>query len=232
MLIVDDDRELQALICLELETSNYEVISAFDGAEGLSLAVSQRPDLVILDVNLPSMDGLSVCRELRSRSTVPILMLSSLKEDHDRIVGLEVGADDYLGKPFNPRELLARIRAILRRTQLVPATDEPPRRRRRFGEFLIDLDMRALEVAGRRVAVTAAEFDLLACFVVHPRRVLSRDQLLDWTRGRMADPFDRTIDVSVSRLRRKLIEASPGAETLITTVRNGGYLFAGEPREE
>jgi two-component system OmpR family response regulator len=188
------------------------------------------PDLVILDLMLPGEDGLSICRRLRARSRVPILILTAKDDDIDRIVGLELGADDYLGKPFNPRELLARIRAILRRAEQLPA-DLAPRRRRRFGTFVVDLDTRSLEADGRRVSITAAEFDLLACFVEHPRRVLSRDQLLDWTRGRMADPFDRTIDVSVSRLRRKLVDASPEAETLITTVRNGGYLFAGEPRE-
>lgn len=230
LLVVEDDREIGALLSEFLGREGFQVEVAGSGATMDALLRRFQPDLVVLDLMLPGEDGLSICRRLRARSRVPILILTAKDDDIDRIIGLELGADDYLGKPFNPRELLARIRAILRRTEGLPA-EAAPRRRMRFADFLIDLDTRSLEADGRRVAVTAAEFDLLACFVEHPRRVLSRDQLLDWTRGRIADPFDRTIDVSVSRLRRKLTEASPVAETLITTVRNGGYLFTGEPKE-
>jgi two-component system OmpR family response regulator len=152
-------------------------------------------------------------------------------DDIDRIVGLELGADDYLGKPFNPRELLARIRAILRRSE-ASAMRAGERRRRSFAGFTVDLDARTVERAdGTNVPLTSAEFDLLACFVERPRRVLTRDQLLDWTRGRSADPFDRTIDVTVSRLRRKLEMADPSGPALVTTVRNGGYLFAGDVKD-
>jgi two-component system, OmpR family, response regulator len=155
-------------------------------------------------------------------------MLTARNDDVDRIVGLELGADDYLGKPFNPRELLARIRAILRRTD-GSASARPAHRRRSFAGFVVDLDARSVDTRdGTRVPLTSSEFDLLACFVERPRRVLSRDQLLDWTRGRSADPFDRTIDVTVSRLRKKLEVADPAAGDIVTTVRNGGYLFSAE----
>jgi two-component system OmpR family response regulator len=158
-------------------------------------------------------------------------MLTAKNDDIDRIVGLELGADDYLGKPFNPRELLARIRAILRRSE-ASAMRAGERRQRSFAGFTIDLDARTVERAdGTNVPLTSAEFDLLACFVERPRRVLTRDQLLDWTRGRSADPFDRTIDVTVSRLRRKLEMADPSGPALVTTVRNGGYLFAGDVKD-
>ncbi|MCX5514110.1 response regulator [Kaistia algarum] len=230
LLVVEDDREIGALLSEFLGREGFRIELAVSGVAMDTVLRRVEPDLVILDLMLPGEGGLSICRRLRARSRVPIIILTAKDDDVDRIVGLELGADDYIGKPFNPRELLARIRAILRRAEPLPA-ESAPRRRRRFGAFVVDLDTRSLEADGRRIAITAAEFDLLACFVEHPRRVLSRDQLLDWTRGRMADPFDRTIDVSVSRLRRKLIDASPEAETLITTVRNGGYLFAGEARE-
>lgn len=161
---------------------------------------------------------------------MPVLMLTAKAEDVDRIVGLEIGADDYLPKPFNPRELLARIRAILRRAD-GPATATAATRRLTFGGFVADLDARSVTGPdGVSIDLTAAEFDLLACFLERPRRVLSRDQLLDWTRGRAADPFDRTIDVSVSRLRRKLASSDPQAAVCIKTIRNGGYLFATEVR--
>jgi two-component system OmpR family response regulator len=155
-------------------------------------------------------------------------MPTARNDDIDRIVGLELGADDYVGKPFNPRELLARIRAILRRTER-PASAAPVRRLRSFAGFVVDLDARSVDTKdGTRVPLTSSEFDLLACFVERPRRVLTRDQLLDWTRGRNADPFDRTIDVTVSRLRKKLEGADPAAVAVVTTVRNGGYLFSAE----
>jgi two-component system OmpR family response regulator len=174
----------------------------------------------VLDIMLPGEDGLSICRRLRAGSRVPILMLTARSEDIDRIVGLEMGADDYLPKPFNPRELVARIRAILRRAEA------PPVERRRLivnGDLLVDLDARSVaRVDGAAIALTSAEFDLLECFLTRPRRVLSREQLMDWTRGRQAEPLDRTIDVQVSRLRKKI---ERGTE-LIKTVRNAGYLLA------
>jgi len=230
ILLVEDDREIRTLLSDFLAGEGFEVDVA-DGGETMDRVIARRsPDLVVLDLMLPGEDGLSICRRLRARGDVPILILTAKTDETECIVGLELGADDYLGKPFNPRELLARIRAILRRAGGTPA--EPPRRRLAFASFVADLDARYLETtAGARVPLTSAEFDLLACLLERPRRVLSRDQLLDWTRGRTADPLDRTIDVTMSRLRRKLETVDSAAGVLITTVRNGGYLFAAEVRE-
>ena len=183
------------------------------------------PDLVVLDIMLPGEDGLSICRRLRASSRVPILMLTAKGEDVDRIIGLEMGADDYLPKPFNPRELVARIRAILRRTEPAPIES----RRFMVNDALhVDLDKR--EVAdgnGNALSLTSAEFELLGCFLTRPNRVLSREQLMDWTRGRQADPLDRTIDVQVSRLRKKIERDGE----LIKTVRSAGYIFTGSVKE-
>jgi two-component system OmpR family response regulator len=228
ILFVEDDRDIRTLLADFLAREGFVVEVAEDGAAADRVLARTRPDLVILDIMLPGEDGLSICRRLRARGAVPIIMLTAKNDDVDRIVGLELGADDYLGKPFNPRELLARIRAILRRSERT-ASAAPPRRRRSFAGFVVDLDARSVDTRdGTRVPLTSAEFDLLACFVERPRRVLTRDQLLDWTRGRSADPFDRTIDVTVSRLRKKLEGADPAAGAVVTTVRNGGYLFAAE----
>jgi two-component system, OmpR family, response regulator len=231
ILIVEDDRDIRGLLSDFLKREGFSVDVAEDGAAADRALARMAPDLVILDLMLPGEDGLSICRRLRARGSTPILMLTAKNDDIDRIVGLELGADDYLGKPFNPRELLARIRAILRRADASSSRPDE-RRRRAFASFVIDLDARSVERAdGAGVPLTSAEFDLLACFVERPRRVLTRDQLLDWTRGRSADPFDRTIDVTVSRLRKKLELADPAAPALITTVRNGGYLFAGDVKD-
>jgi two-component system OmpR family response regulator len=230
LLIVEDDHEICALLADFLGREGYVIETAKDGAGMERLLTRMTPDLVILDIMLPGEDGLSICRRLRARgSQLPILMLTAKDEDVDRIVGLEIGADDYLGKPFNPRELLARIRALLRRIRACEEAGGPLRRRKTFSGLTVDLDARRVEgEAGVRVPLTSAEFDLLACFVERPHRVLSREQLLDWTRGRSAEPFDRTIDVTVSRLRAKLNQAVAGADGLITTVRNVGYLFSAE----
>jgi two-component system, OmpR family, response regulator len=228
ILFVEDDRDIRTLLADFLAREGFGVEVAEDGAAADRVLARMQPDLVILDIMLPGEDGLSVCRRLRARSAVPIIMLTAKRDDVDRIVGLELGADDYLGKPFNPRELLARIRAVLRRADRTASAPDA-RRRRSFATFIVDLDARSVDTKdGARVPLTSAEFDLLACFIERPRRVLTRDQLLDWTRGRSADPFDRTIDVTVSRLRRKLEAADPAASALVTTVRNGGYLFSAE----
>ncbi len=230
LLIVEDDREIRALLADFLGREGFAVETAGSGAAMDRLLARLTPDLVLLDLMLPGEDGLSICRRLRARdAALPILMLTAKDEDVDRIVGLELGADDYLGKPFNPRELLARIRALLRRSRASEAAARPLRRRKRFGGLIVDLDARRVEgEGGVRLPLTSAEFDLLACLIEHPHRVLSRDQLLDWTRGRAADPFDRTIDVTVSRLRAKLSQAAEHVDGLITTVRNAGYLFSGD----
>jgi two-component system OmpR family response regulator len=223
ILIVEDDPEIRQLVGNLMRTEGFSVEAAEDARQMDEILSRRRPDLVVLDLMLPGEDGLSVCRRLRAHDNLPILMLTAKSDEIDRVVGLEMGADDYLVKPFGPRELLARVRAVLRRgSSPLPVTQK---RRFSFGNFAIDLDAREVVDDGNRlIALTAAEFDLLACFIQHPRRVLTREQILSWTRGRMADPFDRTVDMLISRLRRKLDAASP-ATKLITTVRNGGYLF-------
>lgn len=229
IVIVEDDSEIRSLLADFLTREGFVAACAEDGAAMDRVLAKSQPDLIVLDLMLPGEDGLSICRRLRARSATPILMLTAKADDIDRIVGLELGADDYLAKPFNPRELLARIRAVLRRTEGVAA--QPPSRRLGFGGLIADLDAHSLTAAdGTAVDLTAAEFELLACFLERPKRVLSRDQLLDWTRRRVADPFDRTIDVSISRLRRKLAAADPQAALIIKTVRNGGYLLSADVR--
>ena len=175
---------------------------------------------------LPGEDGLSICRRLRADDNIPILMLTAKSDEIDRVVGLEMGADDYLTKPFAPRELLARVRAILRRAKAAPAKLTGPALcvRPVRGRSRCRAASSSAIPSDDTLQLTSAEFDLLGCFVLRPRRVLTRDQILDWTRGRSAEPFDRTVDMLISRLRKKLDAASPGSG-LITTVRNGGYLF-------
>lgn len=232
LLIVEDDRDIRSLLVDFLAREGYEVEAVESSAAMDRRLAHGLPDLVILDVMLPVEDGLSICRRLRARSAVPILMLTAKRDDIDRIIGLELGADDYIGKPFNPRELLARIRAVLRRSSRQVAPGDMPRRRKRFAHLTVDLDARLVEDDdGQSVSLTTAEFDLLVCFLERPRRVLSRDQLLDWTRGRNSDPFDRTIDVTVSRLRSKLAQCLPEVTPLINTVRNAGYLFTADVRD-
>jgi two-component system OmpR family response regulator len=226
VVLVEDDEDIRRLVRDLLAREGFAVETA-DTAVALDQVLARkRPDLVILDLMLPGEDGLSICRRLRSRGSVPILMLTAKSDPVDRVVGLEMGADDYVAKPFDPRELLARVRALLRRARGHAGHGETePSRRFAFDGLVIDLDARRLDTAaGKPVALTSAEFDLLACFVVRPRRVLSRDQLLDWTRGRDAEPFDRTIDMTISRLRKKVDAVAPGLN-LISTVRNNGYLF-------
>ena len=227
ILIVDDDREIRDLTARFLRKHGFRASMAANGREMDSQLAGGRFDLIVLDLMMPGEDGLSICRRLRSRGATPIVMLTALGEETDRIVGLEMGADDYLPKPFNPRELLARIKAVLRRSE-APAPETPAGRKVAFSGFVLDLAARELrDREGSPVALTAGEFDLLAAFAERPGRVLNRDQLLDLTRGREAGPFDRSVDVQLSRLRRK-IEADPGAPTLIKTVRGGGYVFAVE----
>ncbi|NMN06434.1 MULTISPECIES: response regulator [unclassified Novosphingobium] len=228
--VVEDDPEIGPLVAALLRREGFEAELCPTGEAFDRLRARRRVDLVVLDVMLPGEDGLSICRRLQAEGEVPVLMVTARGDDIDRIVGLEIGADDYLPKPFNPRELVARVRAILRRTRdrhrvaPMPAAEE----RWRFEGFELDLARRTLiDPASREIELTGGEFDLLAAFVRHPRRVLSRDQLLDWTRGRDAQPFDRAIDVQVGKLRRKL-EAHPAGAGLIKTVRGGGYCLAAQ----
>jgi two-component system, OmpR family, response regulator len=226
ILVVEDDRETRNLIAKYLRTNACNVTTATDGREMARAMTDRRVDLLILDVMLPGEDGLSLCRKVRAEGETPIIMLTARGEDVDRIVGLEMGADDYLPKPFNPRELLARINAVLRRQSVARvASAVEGAAALTFAGWRIDLRLRELRnPAGARVAMTSAEFDLLQTFCERAGRVLSRDSLLDLTQGRNAGSFERSIDVLVSRIRRK-IEPDPQAATLIKTVRSGGYLF-------
>jgi len=224
--VVEDDREIRALVVDLLTREGFEAVGCRTAAEFDQLSARRRVDLAILDIMLPGEDGLSLCRRLRAAGDMPVLMVTAKGDDIDRIVGLEVGADDYLPKPFNPRELVARVRAILRRTRdQHRAVPQVANERYRFAGWSLDVGARAVTGPdGNEVELTAGEFDLLLCFITHPQRVLNRDQLLDWTRGRSVGPFDRAVDVQLSRLRRKLV-AVPGGETIIKTVRGGGYQF-------
>jgi two-component system OmpR family response regulator len=229
ILVVEDDRETRTLIAKYLRTNSCNVTTAADGREMDKAMADHRVDLLILDVMLPGEDGLTLCRRVRAQSQVPIIMLTARGEDVDRILGLEMGADDYLPKPFNPRELLARINAVLRRqASALNASTVPHATALAFAGWQIDFRLRELRnPGGARVAMTSAEFDLLRTFCERPGRVLSRDSLLDLTQGRNAGSFERSIDVLVSRIRRK-IEVDPQEATLIKTVRSGGYMFTPE----
>jgi len=233
LLVVDDDREIRDLLSRFLRKHGFRVTAAADGRRMHEALAGGRFDLVVLDLMLPGEDGLSLCRGLRARSDLPVIMLTAMGEETDRIVGLELGADDYIAKPFNPRELLARVRAVLRRSgarAVVPAggggAEDDGGPVLAFEGWRLDLARRELRRDdGTLVPLTAGEFDLLAALAERPGRVLSRDQLLDLTRGRELHPFDRSVDVQLSRLRRK-IEADPKEPALIKTVRGGGYVFA------
>lgn len=226
VLVVDDDRELRDLLDRILTKHGFRVTTVQDGKAMHRALADWNIDLVVLDLMLPGEDGLSLCRDLRARSNIPVIMLTMMSEETDRIVGLEMGADDYLPKPFNPRELLARMKAVLRRAQCAPALPAAARRKiLRFAGWCLDIGLRRLtSPQGLVVDLSAGEFDLLTALVERPQRVLSRDQLLDLTHGRAEAPFDRSIDMQVSRLRRK-IETDPKEPDLIKTVRSGGYVF-------
>jgi DNA-binding response OmpR family regulator len=221
ILVIDDDPEIRRLLGKYLESQSFRVSLAASRREMEEKLKTTAIDLVVLDVLLPDGSGLQICAELRQRRPrIPVILLTALKEDVDRIIGLELGADDYLGKPFNPRELVARIRAVLRRRSEEP--DLPQAVVWRFAGFAADPASRqVVDAGGAEVGLTAAEFDLLVVFLERPGRVLSRDQLLGFTSGRPAAPFDRSIDVLMSRLRRKLRQS--GGAPVFKTIRNGGY---------
>ncbi len=229
ILVVDDDREIRDLLSRFLERQGMRVTAARDAKEARRLWPLGRYHLVVLDLMLPGESGLDLARWLRGEAAVPIVMLTAMAEETDRIVGLELGADDYLGKPFNPRELLARIRAVLRRASSggeAGAAKEPPSKAIRFAGWVLEpARRRLLNPDGAEVALTGGEYELLQVLVERPNRVLTRDMLMDLLRGRQAGPFDRAIDVAVSRLRRKL-EDDGRNPSLIKTVRGGGYVLA------
>jgi two-component system, OmpR family, response regulator len=226
ILVVDDDAEVRHLLARLLRENGYKASLARDGREMRETLAAHPIDLIILDLMLPGRSGLDLCRELRARSAISIIMLTAKGEDTDRIVGLELGADDYVSKPFNPRELLARVRSVLRRAIARGDPDQPIGGRKvAFAEYVLDMQRReVISPDGVAIDLSGGEYDLLLAFIEHPNRVLSREQLLELSRNRSAEPFDRSIDVQVSRLRRKL-EAGAQSPLLIKTVRGAGYLF-------
>ena len=227
ILLVEDDAEMRTLLARFLRQNGYRVTGVGDGRHARETLANAAIDLVLLDVMLPGQSGLDILRELRARSRVPVIMLTARGDEADRVLGLELGADDYLPKPFGRPELLARIRAVLRRAQGgTEHTAEKRGDRIQFAGWVIDTRRRELLAPdGSVVDLSSGEYDLLLAFCEHPQRVLTRDQLLDLTRGRAVPGIDRTVDVMVSRLRRKL-ELMEDSPAIIKTVRNAGYVFA------
>ncbi|WEX09063.1 response regulator transcription factor [Chelativorans sp. AA-79] len=224
ILIVEDDSEIANLLALTMQDNGMIPTVAEDGRVMQSLLRNNSFDLIILDVMLPGEDGLSLCRKIRSEKTIPIILLTALGEEVDRIVGLEVGADDYVTKPFSPREVVARVRSLLRRASygMVKNTAQ---RKLRFDGWQIDPVRRQLhDPSNARIALTTTEFDLLLAFCRNPGRVITREELLSTTHSGLAGPIERSIDVHISRLRQK-IEADPKEPALLQTVRLGGYVF-------
>jgi len=229
ILVVDDHRDIRDLLAKYLAQHEMRVTVADGGAAMKKALKTSAVDLVVLDVMMPGEDGLSLCRHLRATSALPVILLTARAEDTDRVVGLEIGADDYVTKPFNPRELVARIKAVLRRAQSLPPERAPlDAKQIRFDRWILDVNRRELlDEEGVATPLSTADFKLLSAFLNHPRRTLSREQLLDLTSGRSAQVFDRSIDNQVSRLRKKL-EADPKKPALIKTVWGGGYVLAAE----
>ncbi|MCU0923306.1 MAG: response regulator [Burkholderiaceae bacterium] len=231
LLVVDDDASVRAMLREYLEGHGFAVAEAGGGAQMREQIEAELPDVVLLDIRLPGEDGLTLARYLRERYDVGIIMVTASGDTVDRVVGLELGADDYVAKPFDPRELLARLKSVLRRLQARPPTEPGAPaagkgQRQRFGRCELDLASRRLfEVGGDEVAITAMEFELLRVFLANPNRVLSRDQLLLHTRNREWEPFDRSIDIRVGRLRRKVEPDPAGEPRCIRTVRNAGYMY-------
>ena len=232
ILVVDDHREIRDLLARYLARHQFRVSVAESAARARKVLEASAIDLVVLDIMMPGEDGLALCRHLRATGELPVIMLTAMAEDTDRVIGLEMGADDYVVKPFNPRELVARVKAVLRR-----ANSLPRRRRPGFDAEALRFDRWVLNVAQRElvgedgvaIPLSTTEFLLLSALLNHPRMVLSRDQLLDLTRGRSASPFDRSIDNQVSRLRKK-VEADPKEPVLIKTVWGGGYMLTADVR--
>jgi two-component system OmpR family response regulator len=229
-VLVDDAPEVRSLLRMRLRVAgDFDVVGeAGNGAEAVEVVGRERPDLVVLDVSMPGEDGLSIARRLRASGSTPIIMLTARDDVVDRIVGLEVGADDYLTKPFDLRELRARVRAVLRRRASVAAAGQPeaaPAHLIPFGKVHLDVDAHCLiDRGGGRHHLTATEFELLSAFADNPNRVLSRERLLDVNAGRRDDPFDRSVDIRVTRIRKK-VESDPAKPQAIKTVRGAGYMY-------
>jgi DNA-binding response OmpR family regulator len=222
VLVVDDEPKILEVVRDYLADAGFSVVTASDGPAALAQARAVGPDLVVLDLGLPALDGLDVARELRRRSPVPIIMLTARSDEVDRVLGLEIGADDYLVKPFSPRELVARVRAVLRRTDGRPADDDAPFT---VGEIVVDPARRRITVAGRAVELTATEFELVAHMARQPGRVFTRAQLLDVIHGIAVESYERAVDAHVKNIRRKL-EPEPHRPRYLLTVHGVGYRFA------
>jgi two-component system OmpR family response regulator len=234
ILIVDDHREIRDLVGRALTREGFRVSAAADGKAMRKALADSRIDLILLDLMLPGENGLALCRELRMQSNIPIIMVTAKGEEVDKVIGLELGADDYLPKPFGTRELVARIHAVLRRTRVNPANATPEHKPKRyaFDRWILNTEARELiRNDGVTVALSTGEFDLLLAMVERPARVLTREMLLDLARGRAATVFDRSIDTQVSRLRKKL-EVDPAEPRIIQTVWGGGYMFAAAVSEQ
>ena len=225
ILLVEDEPKAVKVIRAYLEQSGFEVHSSFDGLQALSLFRQTQPDLVVLDLNLPGIDGLEVCRNLRQISNVPIIMLTARAEETDRLIGLELGADDYIVKPFSPRELVARVKAVLRRVE--GASLQPQPRRLAAGAVEMDESRRQAWLRGQPLDLTTMEFDLLIALISQPGRVFSRSQLLDMVQGEAFEGYERTIDVHIKNLRKKLDDDSRDPRYILT-IRGIGYKFAEE----
>lgn len=219
ILVVDDETKIVDLVRLYLERDDYQVVTAGDGHQAVELFLREKPDLIVLDIMLPGMDGLEVCRAIRRQSGAPIIMLTARSEDVDKLMGLELGADDYITKPFSPRELVARVRAVLRRTR----GEIAPSRLITVGSLVIDLERYEVTCHGRRVEVTATEFKILAALAGNPGRVFTRLQLLDLVQGEAYEGYERTIDAHIKNLRHKLTH--PEGSCRLSTVHGVGYKF-------
>lgn len=226
VLVVDDDAKIVKVLAAYLERDGYQVAVATDGDAAVRLAREEHPDVVLLDGMLPGRDGWEVCREIRRTSMVPIIMLTARDEETDRIVGLELGADDYVTKPFSPREVMARIRAVLRRVNIAPDTTAPPAVLRRNG-VVLDQTGRTVEVGGKAVELTPTEFKLLELFLRHPGQVFTRLQLVERIQGYAYEGYERSVDSHIKNLRKKLGD-SPGEPRYIKTVYGVGYKWAGD----
>lgn len=229
ILVVDDHRDIREPLAKYLTQNGFRVSIAEDAASARQILAANAIELIVLDVMMPGEDGLSLCRHIQATSETPVILLTAMADETDRIIGLEVGADDYVTKPFNPRELVARIKAVLRRTKALPPQNiQIENKVYEFAGWRLDITKRAvIDTNDVSLALSTAEFDLLMSFVTHPGIVLSRDQLLDLTRGRDAIPFDRSIDNQISRLRKKL-EIDPKNPELIKTVWGGGYMLTAQ----
>ena len=232
ILIVDDDQEIRELLREYLARAGFDVLTAAEGNEMYRLLADQQPDLIILDIMMPGDDGFSLCQQIRRTSQVPIIMLTAASDEADRVIGLELGADDYIAKPFSPRELMARIKALLRRAEFRQPERESSGRRIRFADWVLDnLSQHLTNDDGSELDLTGSDFMLLSLFLQHPGQVMDRDSISDATRGRESLPMERGIDVQISRLRQKLGDNGKNPR-IIKTIRGSGYMLIAEVSHE